>query len=263
MKKALSVMMAALMLLLCGCSSQNKSEEKNKVYNILFIGDSDTFYNEMPTKIFRKIAEKAGYQVRVEEITKGAHTLEKFASPEDDFGTLVAEELDEQYAGQYDYVVLQEQSFRPVGEPEAFYTAVRNLSDRIRLVGAEPVLYATWGYETGHEKLAETGLTTETMAGGLARAYQTMAKEQEIPAAYVGLAFLEVRNNSLYELYNADKSHPSLLGSCLAGLTLFCTIFQERPTAELLTELVDPDCAEMFCQVVEQVVFEEPKIPEA
>ena len=263
MKRIFCFALAATLLMLCGCASKTKSEEKDKVYNILFIGNSYTYYNDMPTEIFQKIAENAGYQVRIETITKGAHTLEKFADPEDGFGVLVAEELEEQYAGQYDYVILQEQSFRPVGEPDAFYDAVRNLVERIKLVEAEPVLYATWGYKGGHEKLAETGLTNETMAWALARAYQTMAEELSISAAYVGLAFLDVRNNSLYELYDADCSHPSELGSCLAGLTLFCTVFQEHPAPELLSELVDTDCAELFCQAVERVVFEEPQIPKS
>ena len=177
MRKLLGISLALLLLLLSGCGATNKKEETNKVYRILFIGNSYTFYNDMPTQFFQKIAERAGYQVQVSSITKGAHTLEKFADPDDSFGVLVAEELNEQYAGQYDYVVLQEQSFRPVGEEAPlFYDAVRNLTERIRAVDAEPVLYATWGYKEGHATLAAEALTREDMTWKLAAAYSSIGK---------------------------------------------------------------------------------------
>ena len=79
------------------------------VATVLFIGNSFTYYNDMPSTYFLSLAAKAGYRVRVTAITKGGYTLEKFADPADEQGKRVAEALDAKNAGKYDYVVLQEQ----------------------------------------------------------------------------------------------------------------------------------------------------------
>ena len=60
-------------------------------------------------------------------------------------------------------MILQEQSLRPITEPEKFRAAASNLNGRIRAIGAQPVLYATWGRQSGSETLAELGLTNESM----------------------------------------------------------------------------------------------------
>jgi len=124
MKKAVSLLMALMMTasLLAGCGS--KEPEEPKVYRVLFIGNSYTHYHDMPTAYFERIAEQAGYEVEVTTIVKGAHTLEKFADPFDTYGSEVAVALDEKNVGRYDYVVLQEQSFRAIGEPASAPSAL-------------------------------------------------------------------------------------------------------------------------------------------
>ena len=74
--------------------------------SVLFIGNSYTYYNSLAS-IFRTLAAKAGYRVKVSEITKGGYTLEKFADPSDAEGKRVADALDEKNAGKYDFVILQ------------------------------------------------------------------------------------------------------------------------------------------------------------
>jgi hypothetical protein len=202
---------------------------KDHTYNILFIGNSYTFYNDMPTTFFEPMAKVCGYDVRVTVITKGAHTLEKFADPTDGYGKMVDTALSAN--GAFDYVILQEQSVRPAIASDAFYTAVRTLSERIRTVGAQPILYATWGRQTGSETLTKYGLTNETMIYQLASAYAAIGKELDIPVMHAGLAFYDVNTNSNISLYNADLSHPSSEGSYLAAMTLFCGIFDVDPVA--------------------------------
>lgn len=43
--------------------------------NILFIGNSYTYYNDMPTEIFKVLGESAGLTLNVTAITNGGHTL--------------------------------------------------------------------------------------------------------------------------------------------------------------------------------------------
>ena len=200
-----------------------------KNYRILFIGNSYTFYNKMPTEIFKKIAESEGYDLTVDSITKGGWTLEKHADPEGETGKRVAEALSPENIGKYDYVILQEQSIRPAREDarEQFYSAVRTLVTKIRAIGAEPILYSTWGRRRDNEKLAEFSMTNETMTYKLAAAYAKMGDELGIKVAHAGLAFYElysIRECDI-NLYHHDGSHPSYAGSFLAALTVYSTVF--------------------------------------
>ena len=106
-----------------------------KDYSILFIGNSYTYYNDMPAVIFKEFAETAGYNVEITAITKGAHKLSQFADPSDDYGSKVEAALTS--GKKYDYVILQEQSIRPITEDvNDFYSAVRNLVSRVNKTGA-------------------------------------------------------------------------------------------------------------------------------
>ena len=113
--------------------TEAKQEELqlDKNYSILFIGNSYTYYNDMPTAIFRMITKDMGYRVNVTAITKGSHKLSQFADPTDEYGAKVEKAL--KGTTKYDYVIIQEQSIRPATEnaPD-FYGAVRNLSERIK-----------------------------------------------------------------------------------------------------------------------------------
>lgn len=260
-KKIACLVLATLLMLSSGCADKNVEKEKD-VYRVLFIGNSYTHFNNMPDQLFRQIAENAGYQVKVSTVTKGAWTLEKFANPQDSFGALVAEELDPQFEQQYDYVVLQEQSFRPAGaEVALFYDAVRNLTERIRAVGAEPILYATWGYRTGHEILATEGLTTESMTWKLAAAYGAIGEETQTQVAYVGLAFRAADAAGPVQLYDEDCSHPTADGSYLAALTLACRIFGEEANTQWVKGLISEEYAEILCNAANEAVFQTPQIP--
>lgn len=200
-----------------------------KSYNILFIGNSYTYFNDMPTAIFQKIAESAGYTVQVTAITKGGWTLEKHADIADEYGAAVDTALRE---NRYDYVILQEQSVRPASEPEKFYAAVRSLAERVKANGAKIVLYATWGRKSGSKILAEHGWTNEDMTKMLADAYRTIGEEIGAAVANAGLAFYDVNTHhgDTIDLYDPDLTHPSAAGSYLAALALLARIFDFDPT---------------------------------
>ena len=236
MKKILCVLLAAL--LLAGCSAGTAEPEttaggnnmlpKDKTYNILFIGNSYTFFNDMPTAYFEPIVKSLGYQVTVTAITKGAYTLEKFADPHDTYGILINNTLSSET--KYDYVIIQEQSARPAVNPGAFYDGVRLMAEKIRNAGAQPILYATWGRKDGSDTLTKYDMTSEEMTWRLAAAYDAIGKELDIPVVHVGCAFREIYTTcQSIELYNPDKSHPSPAGSYMAAMALACGIFGFTP----------------------------------
>ena len=194
-----------------------------KKYRILFIGNSYTYFNDMPKSIFEVIAKEAGVDVEVESVVKGGWTLEKHADPAGETGDIVEQKL----SGEpYDYVILQEQSLYPAISQERFFDAVRKLVLRIKNNGAQPVLYSTWGRKCGSVKLEEINMTNESMTYAVARSYRAIGEELHIPVAYVGLAFFDAGEK--VELYHEDKTHPSPEGSYLAALTLFLRMFGEH-----------------------------------
>ena len=197
-----------------------------KTYNILFIGNSFTYYNKMPSDLFAPMCAAAGYTVNVEAITKGGYYLDKFANPSDEKGALVYEALTTK---SYDIVILQEQSLCPLSNPTRFYDGCRSLAALVKNNGAELWYYQSWGYKEGHEKLPNYGGTTAEMEKGLRAAYETIAEETGGKVIYAGSAMLDIYTNQNIEVYDADLYHPSAYGSALIAYTIFGAIFEGDP----------------------------------
>lgn len=232
--------------------------------SVLFIGNSYTYYNNMPGMIFASIAEAAGYEPNVVAITNGGHSLYQHADPHDGCGLQVAKQLLPKNVYVYDFVVLQEQSMRPASDDLAtFYDAVRDLANRAKGIEATPILYSTWGRRSDSPYLTESGLTNETMTWKLAASYTAIAEELDIPVGYVGLAFYEVyTGNSGIELYDPDTTHPSYAGSYLAAMTLFARMTGIDPTTVNFNgELSEQDAA-VLKRAAKNAVFNTPEIPE-
>ena len=184
-----------------------------KTLRVLFVGNSYTFYNQMPQTAFTELAAAAGYAVEVTEVTKGGYYLSQFADPENEHGKRLRETI----AGKrYDFAVLQEQSMNPIKDEARF---LKGVADVKALIDAEQfVLYATWGRNDGSPNLAELGLTREEMTEKLSIAYNKAAAQIGAKVAEVGNAFLAyAATQNKEDLYNPDKSHPSALGSAIAA----------------------------------------------
>lgn len=243
-------------------TTENVVLDKNRHYEILFIGNSYTYYSTMPENIFAPIAKAAGYDVTVEKITKGGWYLIDSAKSTDEVGAKVEAALNSK---SYDYVILQEQSTCPALSPDKFYTGVRNLVTKIRANGATPILYGTWGRKTGSSDLTTNNWTNESMTWMTAAAYTAIANELGIEVAYAGLAFYDVYNNNgdKVNIYNDDMSHPSYAGSYLAAMTIFAKLTGTDPiTVEYNGTLAD-DAAAILKEAARCAVFETPEIPDS
>ena len=101
---------------------------KGKTLAILFIGNSHTYFNDMPLMVQRR-AEDAGYDCRVTMIAHGGRFLAQHVEePDVRFNIL---------HGHYDYVVLQEHA-HPFGPVEKFRKATIKLNQMIRQAGSMP-----------------------------------------------------------------------------------------------------------------------------
>ena len=129
--------------------------KKRKSLNILFIGNSHTYYNDMPLMVQRRAIE-CGYDCRVTMIAHGGWFLAQHAEePDVRFNIL--------YGG-YDYVVLQEHA-HPFGPVEKFRDAAVRLNRWIREAGSTPVIYDIWAKKSEPEKQEEMNEAHRMVAG--------------------------------------------------------------------------------------------------
>ena len=151
--------------------------------------------------------------------TRGGARLSEHLNPATRLGARTQAALREQH---WDYVVLQEMSHGPLTAPDRFYDSVRRLCTQIRQCGAVPVLYATWAYRKGGDKLAAKGWDYDEMARGLSAAYRRAAQENNALLADVGARFYALAGT--LDLYAADGVHPSEQGARLAAEGLSAAI---------------------------------------
>ncbi len=186
--------------------------------NILFIGNSYTFYNDMPEAIFAPMANAAGYECTVASLTHGGYFLSQFADPTNEEGIRLRELIKDRH---YDAVILQDHSIGPIKKREEFLAAV---GDLIALFGDSAdrfVLYATWGRHPDSPDLSRIGMDSGAMSVALSDAYNEAARHYSIEVAEVGRAFAARRTaDPAAELYDPDRTHPSAEGSRLAAETI-------------------------------------------
>lgn len=230
--------------------------------NILFIGNSFTYFNTMPETLFARMAEASGYHVNVTSITTGGHYLIQHGNINDVCGAQVYAALAE---NDYDYVVIQEQSSNAIKSPESFYTGVRRLVNLIRKNGAEPILYSTWGHHAGSDTLAGMpGWDTESMTYGLAAAYNAIGEELGLRISQVGLAFWDVlsHHGDNIGLYYKDNYHPSAIGSYLSAMTHFANILGGNPLNCAYNGNIDEATAAILKQAAYDATYRTPTIPD-
>ncbi|MBE6565193.1 MAG: SGNH/GDSL hydrolase family protein [Ruminococcaceae bacterium] len=241
-------------------SEEAKPLDPNAEYNILFVGNSYTYFNEMPS-VFLRLCQQNGYgKVHVNSVTNGGWTLLQHASPADLCGKKIVAELEK---GIYDYVILQEQSTRPVIDTALFYDGARAMVEKIRAAGAEPIFYQTWGRKEGHSFLKEYKETNESMTWKLAAAYHAIGEELSVPVAPVGYAFFDVHTakGDTINLYDPDLTHPSKNGSYLAALTIMTKLFGADPTTFTVRGLED-DVVKTLTEAAKKAVLETPELPD-
>jgi hypothetical protein len=133
----------------------------------------------------------------------------------------------------WDYVVLQEQSKRPVipgRNKEAFHASVDTLVGEIRGIGAEPLLYMTWGHRDGDARHGELLPDYETMQEALVVEYKKAGARNSLRVVPVGEAWRLVRRADAelgHRLYKEDGSHPSASGAFLVTCVFLRVLFDE------------------------------------
>ncbi len=193
---------------------------------ILFIGNSYTYFNDMPNML-EALAVENGKKMKQYSVTKGGRHLYENLS-DGDANTEKIKELVS--TNGFDALILQEQSCFAIVDYDNFLYAVEKLKD---IAGAKrTILYSTWGRKNGSAKLEELGLTSEEMTKKLTEAYISAANATNSEISPVGKAFLKISKElPEAELYDPDLSHPSYLGSAVAAICHYRILFGTMPTA--------------------------------
>lgn len=187
------------------------SDDPNAL-KVLFIGNSYTVLNELPTMFVQlSHAAKPQLPLKVDQVVMGGYSLEQHWREGRALRAL-------RERGPWDYVVLQEQSLRPIEEPNKMFEFARLFDAEIKQAKAATVFYQTWARQD----------TPETQAI-LTKAYHNIATELHARVAPVGEAFATSKLRP--QLYNPDKSHPSPLGTYLAACVFFATLHDQSPEA--------------------------------
>ncbi|MBQ7089693.1 MAG: hypothetical protein IJN82_01090 [Clostridia bacterium] len=191
---------------------------------ILFVGNSYTYYNDLPALLERLIRANGG-EAQVFSVTKGGWKLHRYLDLQDENAAKFEQAMENR---PYDTLILQEQSLNPLLNYEQFADGAKRVAERVS--AKRTVLYQTWGRKEGHPALEEHGWTRKEMTEGLAAAYQKAAAALGAELAPVGTRFWELgQAMPEQELYDADRTHPSYAGSCLAAVTLYKTLFGQAP----------------------------------
>ena len=184
---------------------------------ILMLGNSFIYYHDLPKLLAAVMGEE------VESITKGGSYLYERIDEQNELYAPTMKALKEE---KWDYVVLQDNSKGPFLAKSAFMNAAKALCDIIKANGATPVMYATWAYREGSEKLASVDRSYPQMDKELYEAYHEAAEANGAIVADVGKAFSELRN--LVNLYEPDDFHPSEVGSIIAAYTIAAASREHR-----------------------------------
>lgn len=206
-------------LTFCYATSTFAAKVEEQPIRILFIGNSYTYYNDMPL-LLEELAAGSGIvrPIETETIAYGRATLK------DHWNKGQAQAA---IAGRHwDYVVLQEHSLLPLRDLPRTRQYVHLFNEKIKASGARTILYLTWA----------RAFAPRTQAS-LDDAYDNIARDIHAAVAPVGPAWqIARRERRGIRLYESDDSHPTLAGSYLAAYVLHVTLFGQLPDASTVPD---------------------------
>ncbi|MCP3997622.1 MAG: hypothetical protein GY722_21565 [bacterium] len=213
--------------------------------SVLFVGNSYTASNDL-SGVFAALGAAGGHDVDVHVVAEGGAWLDDHVS-----GGVVAAQLT---GGDWDYVVLQEQSVVPASGTErarAMFPAIRELADTAADWETEMVLFLTWARRDGFPDVGYNSYAP--MQRAVTAAYEEIGGEVGARIAPVGEAWAVAAQS--FALYESDGSHPTPTGTYLAAATIYTAVFGEDPRDLDFDGSLDADTARSLRSVAGRVVL--------
>ena len=175
---------------------------------VLFIGNSHTYFNDMPA-IFRAICAGSGVDAHVVMLTRGGMGLDYHVRQEQTRFNIL-------YGG-YDYIVLQSKASN--FDPESYLENGKKIYDEfISKTDSKPILYMVWsnrGKKKDQPALTEANVELAKYMNG-----------RVAPAGEVWQSVL--RRRPAPELYREDGNHATPTGSYIAAASVFYAVTERR-----------------------------------
>ena len=223
--------------------------------NVLFIGNSYTYVNNLPDMVSQMYAA-SGDSFEYTMSAPGGCTFQQHCSVS----------LPYIQQGNWDYVVLQEQSQLPSFPENQFmqesYPYAQQLCSLVRQYSpdAKIVFYMTWGRKNGDPQNGQyyPPLNTyEGMDSLLYARYMMMAVDNGTCVSPVGAVWHYIRNHYPdLELYQSDESHPSYFGSFVAACSFYTTFTGHNPLQIAWNGTLDETTATIAKNAAKRVVFD-------
>ena len=201
MKSIISFKAITFLFFFC-CSAYSHAAEKKDTVSVLFVGNSYVYYNNL-AQMISLISDSLDTKIICKKSTVGGATLGEHWIG---FRGLKSRQLIEK--NKYDIVVIQDNSMWPILHPDSLALYGNLFCNTIKLAGSRPFVYNTWA----RQKTPETQPV-------ITAAYTKLATENNAILVPVGDAWaLARRLKPDIDLFNADGSHPSNLGTFLIAL---------------------------------------------
>lgn len=218
MKRGFGLLYLIFLLIIAGCMPAAEPESDQPI-NVLFIGNSYTFMNDLPG-IFSELAELAEHHANVVMFAKPGYSLLDHAQDP---------ELQQVISNQnWDIVILQEKSDLPILNKDLMVQGVQRMDEILASRDQRVILFMPWAYQSGFPE-AELENYVD-MQNKIAEAYNLTAEELEMEVAPVGIAWqnaLQTKHD--LELWADDGRHPSGYGSFLAANVIYALVFKQDP----------------------------------
>ena len=238
-----------------------KASFSQEEIRVLFLGNSYTYVNDLP-KIIEDIATNENKVFKHASVTPGGCTLFQHVESQTSLSKI--------RQGNWDFVVLQEQSQLPVIDYYRHNTlkpSYKALYDSIMLYNpnSKVVGYMTWGRRYGGQQCVNFGeglycsadfVDFNHMQDTLTAAYCENAYATNSYVAPVGEAWkAALATDPSLVLHSNDNSHPSYDGSYLAACVFYSVFWNKTPIGIYHDKQIDEAKAELLQTIANDVFF--------
>ncbi|MEP3390526.1 MAG: SGNH/GDSL hydrolase family protein [Reichenbachiella sp.] len=186
--------------------ADNDPDLQNTDYNILFIGNSLTYSNDLPGLV-RNLGEKNGLEIGVKSVVKGNYALIDHWND-----GVIQQEI---ATAQYDFVVVQQGPSSQAFGREVLIEYGKKIKELCDEYGGELAYYMVWPSRTYYHTF-----------DGVIKNHEDAASLNEALLCPVGRVWKKhFDDTNDFSYYGSDGFHPSLKGSQVAADVIYNTLF--------------------------------------
>ncbi len=205
----------------------------SSVQEILFIGNSHTYYNSGVFFHLAQFRKNDGSSMApfIKESTFSGYSLQEHLS---NAGTLA--KLEER---SWEAVVLQENTLVAATNGEATIAAIKDFQELLSKTGTKLYLFMTWPYKEEPQMYNAIKSTYEDAAG--------LTRATVVPVGTVWKSIQEDQAITV-DLYDADGVHPNIMGTYLASALFYAAIYGKSPSGNTYTAGLEEETANYLKQ---------------